>query len=234
MPARQNPVTKTVKEDVNKNKATGSNPIDIKDKVAGSNQINVNNARFEITAVTPGQYPEGGLPEIAFVGRSNVGKSSIINALLNRNKLARVASTPGKTREINFYNIDNRLRFVDLPGYGYASVSKVKKASWGEVIETYLNTRSELKMLILLVDIRHTPTSDDVLMHNWIQNSTLPYIVVATKADKISRSQLAAKLKDIRSTLKVSDNIQLIPFSSISKQGRNEIWEKIYELSLLS
>ncbi|HHV98395.1 MAG TPA: YihA family ribosome biogenesis GTP-binding protein [Clostridiaceae bacterium] len=217
MSARQNPGTNIIKEDANN------------DKVAGSNPININNARFEITAVSPEQYPEGGLPEIAFVGRSNVGKSSIINALLNRNKLARVASTPGKTKEINFYNIDNSLRFVDLPGYGYASVSKSKKSSWGEIIETYLNTRNELKMLIMLVDIRHTPTSDDVLMHDWIQHSNLPYIVVATKADKISRNQLAGRLKDIRSALHTGENVQIIPFSSVSKQGRDEIWGKIYE-----
>jgi len=217
----KNPVTDIMKEGTNKGKGSGASPI------------NINNAGFEITAVKPSQYPKGGLPEVAFVGRSNVGKSSIINTLLNRKKLARVASTPGKTREINFYNIDNKLRFVDLPGYGYASVSKAKKLAWGEIIETYLNTRSELKMLVLLVDIRHTPTSDDALMHEWIKNSTLPYVIVATKADKIPRSQLAGKVKDIKSALQVDESIQIIPFSSISRQGRDEIWEKISELNLL-
>lgn len=189
--------------------------------------MNISNARFEITAVGPGQYPGGGLPEVAFVGRSNVGKSSIINTLLNRKNLARVASTPGKTREINFYNIDDSLRLVDLPGYGYASVSKTKKSSWGNIIETYLTTRSQLRLLIMLVDIRHAPTEDDAIMHEWIKVGGLPYMIVATKADKISRNQSFSKLKDIKSILGMNDNVPFISFSSVTRQGRDEVWDEI-------
>jgi GTP-binding protein len=184
----------------------------------------VNNAKYELTAVKPEQYPASILPEIAFIGRSNVGKSSIINTLLNRRNLARVASTPGKTREINFYNIDEKLYFVDLPGYGYAKVSKEKKSTWGEIIETYLYTRSQLKLVILLVDIRHAPSEDDKVMYEWILSHVVPHIVVATKADKIPRSQVNSKLQDIKTSLGILEGMTLIPYSSETKQGRDEIW----------
>jgi len=189
--------------------------------------LNINNAKFEKGAVKPDQYPDNDIPEITFVGRSNVGKSSLINALLNRKNLAKVASKPGRTREINFYNIDDTVYFVDLPGYGYAKVSKDVKSAWGESIETYLNTSKKLKLIIMVVDIRISPTEDDKMMNRWLANSSLPYIVVATKADKITRSKLKERLLDISSTLELDDNIPLIPFSAETKQGREDIMNYI-------
>lgn len=185
--------------------------------------MNINNARYELTAVRPEQYPESILPEIAFAGRSNVGKSSFINALLNRKNLARVGTTPGKTREINFYNIDGRLYFVDLPGYGYANVSKTQRASWGKIIETYLYSRKQLKLIVMLVDIRHKPTSDDKLMYDWILGRKLDKLVVATKTDKISRSHVNNRLKTIKETLGV-EGADIIAFSALTKQGSEEVW----------
>ncbi|HHW48334.1 MAG TPA: YihA family ribosome biogenesis GTP-binding protein [Clostridiaceae bacterium] len=189
--------------------------------------MNTNNAKFEVSAVKPEQYPISNLPEVAFVGRSNVGKSSTINTLLNRKNLARVGRTPGKTREINFYNIDNKIFFVDLPGYGYAKVSKSKKSSWGEIIDTYLYTRYQLKLILMLVDIRHTPTDDDKIMYEWIRSCNLPHFIIACKADKISRSQVNGRLQDIKSTLNLDDKIAVIPFSSETRQGRDEVWGRI-------
>lgn len=189
--------------------------------------MNLNNARYELTAVKPDQYPGSIVPEVAFSGRSNVGKSSIINALLNRRNLARSSATPGKTREINFYNVDDRMYLVDLPGYGYASVSKEKKHTWGEIIETYLNTRLQLKLLILLVDIRHKPSDDDRIMYEWICHHNLPHLVVATKSDKIPRSRVKARLQEIMTTLGMDDNAELMAFSSETRQGRDELWGRI-------
>jgi GTP-binding protein len=189
--------------------------------------LKVNNARYECTAVNASQYPVSALPEIAFVGRSNVGKSSIINSLLNRKNLARTSSTPGKTREINFYNIDDKLHFVDLPGYGYASVSKEKKGSWAKIIEEYLYTRQQLKALILLVDIRHLPTKDDKTMYEWIVAHNINHFVVATKSDKIPRSQVKPKLNEIKKFLTIDNSVPVIPFSSVSRQGKEEIWDTI-------
>ena len=193
--------------------------------------MNLNNARYELTAVRPDQYPTSSIPEAAFVGRSNVGKSSIINALLNRKGLARVANTPGKTREINFYNIDEIMHLVDLPGYGYASVSKDKKSSWGEAIETYLNLRLQLKLLILLVDIRHKPSEDDRVMYDWICQHNVQHMVVATKLDKIKRDQVKVRLQDIKTTLGIDNDSELMPFSSETKQGREELWGRIKEMT---
>ncbi|MCX7746725.1 MAG: ribosome biogenesis GTP-binding protein YihA/YsxC [Clostridia bacterium] len=187
----------------------------------------IKNAKYELTAVKPEQYPVNTIPEVAFVGRSNVGKSSIINSLLNRKNLARVGATPGKTQQINFYNLDDMLYFVDLPGYGYASVSKEKKASWGKIIETYLNTRSQLKLIVMLVDIRHTPTKDDQLMHEWIRSRNIPYMVVATKSDKISRSQIIGRISDISKTLHLQEGIKPLPYSAEKKQGVEQVWETI-------
>ncbi|HEX3030274.1 MAG TPA: ribosome biogenesis GTP-binding protein YihA/YsxC [Clostridia bacterium] len=191
--------------------------------------MNLNNAKYELTAVRPDQYPKSEVPEIAFAGRSNVGKSSFINALLNRKNLARVGATPGKTRELNFYNIDNTIYFVDLPGYGYAGVSKEQKSSWGRMIETYLTTRPQLALIMLLVDIRHKPSNDDILMYGWIKNFNLPHIIAATKADKISRSEMFKKIKDIRETLGLEENEKVVPFSSEKKTGKDEIWQLIEE-----
>jgi GTP-binding protein len=189
--------------------------------------LNINNARYELTAVKPDQYPQNNIPEIIFVGRSNVGKSTVINTLLNRKNLARVGSTPGKTREINFYNIDDKAYFVDLPGYGYANVSKSKKSVWGSMIETYLHSRKYLELIMMLVDIRHTPTDNDIIMYEWIQSHNMPNLIIATKADKISRGRINSRINDIRITLKCTAGIPVIAFSSITKQGRDEIWEQI-------
>ena len=192
----------------------------------------LNNAKYELTAVRPDQCPTGSLPEIAFSGRSNAGKSSIINTLLNRRNLARVAMTPGKTREINFYNVDGKLYLVDLPGYGYAKVSKEKKRSWGDVVDTYLHSRRQLKLVVLLVDIRHTPSEDDKVMYDWLAGNGVPHLVVATKADKLPRSQVNPRLADIRKTLEMGEDIALIPFSAESKQGRDEVWAEINQVFL--
>ncbi|MGI6776826.1 MAG: ribosome biogenesis GTP-binding protein YihA/YsxC [Acetivibrionales bacterium] len=190
----------------------------------------VNNARYELTAVKPEQYPQRELPEIVFVGRSNVGKSSLINTLLNRKNLARVGTTPGKTRQINFYNVDDRLYFVDLPGYGYASVSKSEKTSWGKLVDTYLDTRSQLKLIIMLVDIRHEPSEMDKTMYEWILCRGLPHIIAATKADKINRSQVRNRIDGIRKALKTDENTIIVPFSSSKRTGKDELWDIIDEL----
>lgn len=192
--------------------------------------MNIKNAKYELTAVRPDQYPTLHLPEIALVGRSNVGKSSIINTLLNRKNLARVAAEPGKTRQINFYNIDGTLFFADLPGYGYARVSKTEKDSWAEMIETYLNSRTQLQLIIMLVDIRHTPSNDDQTMFDWLANQDRSRLVVATKLDKITRGQVQKQLQDIRSTLVMNPGETLIPFSAVTGQGRDEIWNQINQL----
>jgi GTP-binding protein len=186
--------------------------------------MDIKNAKYEVTAVKPGQYPVHNAPEVALVGRSNVGKSSIINTLLNRKNLARESSTPGKTREINFYNVDHALYFVDLPGYGYACVSKAKKATWGEMIESYLYSRNQLKLVIMMVDIRHTPSNEDQVMYEWLINQGKMSLVVATKLDKISRGQVKNRLQDIRATLEMSEGEVVIPFSAETKQGRDEVW----------
>ncbi len=189
--------------------------------------LELNNAKYELTAVRPAQYPAGDVPEIAFAGRSNAGKSSIINTLLNRRNLARVGVTPGKTREINFYNVDGRLYLVDLPGYGYAKVSKEKRRSWGDIVDTYLHSRQQLRLVVLLVDIRHIPSEEDTVMYNWLREQGVPHIVVAAKSDKLPRSQVNAKLADIRKALGTKEGAGPIPFSSESKQGRDEVWAAI-------
>ncbi len=190
-------------------------------------EVDINKSRYELTAVKPDQYPASEMPEIALVGRSNVGKSSIINTLLNRRGLARISSSPGKTRGINFYNIDDTLYFVDLPGYGFAKVSKEERASWGRMIETYLNKRKQLKMVLMLVDIRHQPTADDRMMYDWITGMELPHLVVATKMDKISRGQVQGRLSDIRKTLGIKAGVGLIAYSSETRQGRDQVWKEI-------
>jgi GTP-binding protein len=189
--------------------------------------MQIKSAQYEITAVNPQQYPARFWPEIAWVGRSNVGKSSIINALLNRKDLARVAATPGKTRVINFYNINDQFYLVDLPGYGYAKVSKTEKAAWAQMIETYLTTRDQLKMIVMLVDIRHAPSSDDQVMYDWLVSREQPKLIVATKADKVPVSKVPERLREIRATLGMAEAETLIPFSAVSKQGRNEVWDQI-------
>jgi GTP-binding protein len=191
----------------------------------------LNNAKFEITAVKPAQYPASNVPEVAFVGRSNVGKSSIINSLLNRENLARVGSAPGKTREINFYNIDDSLYFVDLPGYGYASVSKGKKSTWFDIVETYLYSRLQLKLIIMLVDIRHAPSAEDKMMYDWLLTNNVPHLIVASKSDKISRGQINPRLQEIVKVLGVKEGIAIIPFSAETKNGRDILLEHIQRMT---
>lgn len=191
----------------------------------------LNNAKFEITAVKPSQYPATNVPEVAFVGRSNVGKSSIINTLLNRKNLARVGSAPGKTREINFYNIDDSLYFVDLPGYGYASVSKDKKSTWFDIVETYLYSRLQLKLIIMMVDIRHAPSAEDKMMYEWLLSNNAPHLIVASKSDKISRGQINPRIKEIVNVLGVKEGIAIIPFSSETRNGRDILLENIQRMT---
>lgn len=193
--------------------------------------IKIKNSDFVTSAVKKEQYPITGLPEIAFVGRSNVGKSSIINALTNRKKLAKVSQTPGKTRLINFFVINNgEFHLVDLPGYGYAKVSKTEKASWGNTIETYLSGRSELKRVVLLVDSRHKPTADDIQMHEWIKFYGYDEVIIATKSDKLSNNELRKKEKDIRETLKLTKEDTLYFFSSVNKKGRDELIDNLFNV----
>jgi GTP-binding protein len=192
--------------------------------------MNLNNVNIAITAVNPKNFPADGRPEIAFVGRSNVGKSSLINALLNRKSLARTSSKPGKTRVINFYDIDKEIYFVDLPGYGYAKVSKGEKESWGEMIEQYISSRSELKMIIHLMDIRHSPTELDRVMINWIIKTRLNYIVAATKSDKLKASEIEKNLEEIRKKLSLPKD-KIMAFSSEKKTGRDELWKSIADVT---
>lgn len=189
----------------------------------------IKNAEHEITAVMPNQYPVTGFPEVAFVGRSNVGKSSIINTLLNRKNLARVGQTPGKTRQINFYNVNNNFYLVDLPGYGFANVSKDMKASWENIIERYLYTRKQnlLKVVVMLVDIRHSPSKDDIVMHQWIKGFGMNALIVATKSDKIARSQINVRINDIRKVLQLDKSTKVIPFSSQNRAGKEEVLAEI-------
>lgn len=178
-----------------------------------------------ITAAKKEQYPETTVPEIAFAGKSNVGKSSMINALLNRKSLARTSSQPGKTQTINFYNINDTLNFVDLPGYGYAKVSKSEKEKWGKMIETYLNSREQLKEVILLVDIRHEPNANDIQMYEWIKSFEYTGFVIATKADKISKGQRDKYISVIKKTLNIEDRNLIIPFSASEKVNVEKVWE---------
>ena len=183
--------------------------------------MNLNNVDLMLSAVSKRQYPNTNLPEIAFAGRSNVGKSSLINKLLNRKKLARVSAQPGKTATINFYDIDKTLIFVDLPGYGFAKVSKQEKEKWGRMIEEYLNEREQLIQVVLLVDMRHKPTNDDIMMFEWIVESGFNPVVIATKKDKVKPSQREAALKLIKDTLGIDE---VIPFSSEKGDGVDEVW----------
>ena len=183
--------------------------------------MNLNNVELMLSAVSKRQYPNTDLPEIAFAGRSNVGKSSLINKLLNRKNLARVSAQPGKTATINFYDIDKTLIFVDLPGYGFAKVSKQEKEKWGKMIEEYLNEREQLIQVILLVDMRHKPTNDDIMMFNWIIESGFNPVVIATKKDKVKPSQRESALKLIKDTLNIDE---VILFSSEKGDGVDEVW----------
>ncbi len=188
--------------------------------------------KAELIAVTgnKNQYPEDNMPEIAFAGRSNVGKSSLLNLLTNRKKLARVSQNPGKTRTINFYEINDLFRIVDLPGYGYAKVSKAMSASWGKMIEDYFDVRKGLIKVVLLVDIRHAPSKQDVQMYDFLKHYGYDGIVVATKADKISRNQYQKNIKLIRQTLDMDKDDKIIPISSLKKTGYDELLDEIEKM----
>ena len=171
--------------------------------------------------------PDNDRPEVAFAGKSNVGKSSMINALMNRKSYARISATPGKTQTINFYNINDALYLVDLPGYGYARVSEKEKAQWGRMIERYLHGSSQLREVFLLIDIRHEPSANDRLMYQWIVDQGYEPVIIATKLDKIKRSQVQKHVKMLKEGLALVPGTTVIPFSSVTKQGRDEIWELI-------
>lgn len=171
------------------------------------------------------KLPQNKYPEVAFAGKSNVGKSSLINALMNRKSLARTSSQPGKTQTINYYNINDQIYFVDLPGYGYARVSESVRVQWGKMIDNYLHKSEQLKLVFLLVDIRHAPGENDKVMYRWVCESGYRPVIIATKLDKINRSQIQKQLKSIRSTLEADDGTLIIPFSAQSKQGREEIYK---------
>lgn len=175
--------------------------------------MNFKNPKFEISAVKPSQYPKNNLPQIVLVGKSNVGKSSFINTILNRKNLARTSNTPGKTRQINFYNIDNSFYFVDLPGYGYSKLSKQEQVNMGKFIEDYLEKCQNISLIIQLLDIRHDPTNDDILMLDYIKKTNLPFMLVANKADKIAVTKVDDQIKNIKEYLKISFT-PLLPFSS--------------------
>lgn len=191
--------------------------------------MKIKSSEITMSAVHRHQYPTDGIPEIALAGRSNVGKSSLTNALLNRRNFARTSSTPGKTRTINFYLINKEFFFVDLPGYGYAKVAKSEKDKWGQVMERYLQDRDELCAIFLLVDIRHEPTADDKMMYDWIKYYGYDCVVVATKADKISRGQYLKHLSVIRKKLQLEKDEKIIPVSSSKKTGIEELWSEIVE-----
>ena len=187
----------------------------------------IKSAELETVCGITSKLPDNMFPEIAFAGKSNVGKSSLINGLLNRKSLARTSASPGKTQTINFYNINKELYFVDLPGYGYAKVSQEIRNKWGKMIEIYLHTSKQLKTVFLLIDIRHAPGENDVTMYNWIVANGYEPVIIATKLDKIKRSQKDKNIKIIREKLRTSKETKIIPFSAVSKQGKEEIWDVI-------
>ena len=187
----------------------------------------VKNPKFEISAVSPKQYPKNNLPEIVLVGKSNVGKSSFINTMINRKKLARTSSEPGKTRQINFYNIDETFYFVDLPGYGYSKMSKKEQEQVGKFIEEYLFNRKEISLIIFLIDIRHSPSANDRLMYNYIISSGLPFIILANKADKIAITKVDNAVLDLQKQINPIGDITTLPFSSERKIDKDSVWSII-------
>ncbi len=187
----------------------------------------IKNVSLEIVCGVTSKIPDTMYNEVAFAGKSNVGKSSLINALMNRKSLARTSAQPGKTQTINFYNINDAMYLVDLPGYGYAKTSQSVKEKWGKMIEKYLHTSKKLQAVFLLIDIRHDPSANDKMMYDWMVHQGFAPIIIATKADKISRGQIQKHVKAIREGLKVEPGTVIIPFSAQTKQGREEIWELI-------
>ena len=193
----------------------------------------IKNINLETVCGITSVLPENDKPEVAFAGKSNVGKSSLINALMNRKSYARISATPGKTQTINFYSINDAVYLVDLPGYGYAKVSEKEKKQWGKLIERYLHGSSQLKAVFLLIDIRHEPSGNDKMMYRWIVDQGFEPVIIATKLDKIKRSQVQKHVKMIRESLALLPGTKVIPFSSSAKQGRDEIWTVIEETAQL-
>ncbi|EAG7385544.1 YihA family ribosome biogenesis GTP-binding protein [Listeria monocytogenes] len=191
--------------------------------------MDVNNVELIISAVRPEQYPETDLPEYALAGRSNVGKSSFINTMILRKSMARISQKPGKTQTLNFYKIEEALFFVDVPGYGFAKVSKTEREKWGVMIETYITSREQLRGVIQIVDLRHKPTEDDRMMYEFLKYYDIPVIVVATKADKIPRSKWQKNAKIVRETLDFDPDDKFVLFSSETKMGKDEAWQFIKE-----
>ncbi len=187
----------------------------------------IKNVNLETVCGITSKLPESTLPEIAFAGKSNVGKSSLINALMNRKALARTSAQPGKTQTINFYNINDAMYLVDLPGYGYAKVSQEVKEQWGKLVERYLHGSGKLRAVFLLIDIRHEPSANDKRMYEWIVYNGYDPIIIATKLDKINRSQIQKHLKMVRTGLNVKPGTAILPFSALTKQGREEVWEQM-------
>ncbi|MBZ5201188.1 YihA family ribosome biogenesis GTP-binding protein [Planomicrobium chinense] len=187
----------------------------------------VNNVELVISAVRPEQYPEDGLPEFALAGRSNVGKSSFINKMIGRKSMARISSKPGKTQTLNFYKIEEKLFYVDVPGYGYAKVSKSEREAWGKMIERYITGREELRAVIQIVDLRHAPSRDDIAMYDFMKHYDIPCIIIATKADKIPKGKWEKHKKVVRQTLEMDKNDPLIVFSSETGLGKDAAWAEI-------
>lgn len=191
----------------------------------------IKNVSLETVCGITSKIPDNAFPEVAFAGKSNVGKSSLINALMNRKSLARTSSQPGKTQTINFYNINNALYFVDLPGYGYTNANQEVKAKWGKMVENYLHRSGQLKLVFLLIDIRHAPSENDRIMYDWILRMGFQPVIIATKLDKINRSQVQKQVKQVRTGLGAGPDVKIIPFSAQSKQGRDEIYVLLDELT---
>ncbi|MEW4284268.1 ribosome biogenesis GTP-binding protein YihA/YsxC [Priestia koreensis] len=189
--------------------------------------MKINHSEIVISAVRPEQYPEGGLPEFALAGRSNVGKSSFINKMLGRKGLARISSKPGKTQTLNFYDLDQKLMFVDVPGYGFAKVSKKEREAWGKMIETYLTDRDPLKAVVQIVDLRHPPSKDDIMMYDFLKHYEIPVILIATKADKIPKGKWQKHMKIVYSALQVEEGDKVVLFSSETGLGKEDAWAAI-------
>lgn len=187
----------------------------------------VKNPKFEISAVGPKQYPSGNLPEIVLAGKSNVGKSSFINTMINRKSLARTSGEPGKTRQINFYNIDSKFYFVDLPGFGYSKMSHTEQEKVGKFIEEYLFNRKNITCIVLLIDIRHKPSENDIMMFNYIRSIGAPHIVIANKADKIAPTKVSSYVEDLRNHLQANSDDIILPFSSEKKIYTDTVWNEL-------
>lgn len=190
----------------------------------------IKNASLETVCGVTSKLPQNVLPEIAFAGKSNVGKSSLINGLMNRKSLARTSAQPGKTQTINYYNVNDQIYLVDLPGYGYTKIAKSVKDQWGKMVDRYLHTSQALQVVFLLVDIRHVPSENDKMMYRWILSNGYEPVIIATKLDKLKRSQIQKHVKQVREGLELPKETRLIPFSATTKQGREEIWQIMEEI----